>query len=178
MDNEYREFGRLLWQARKRRGLKKRAVARMVGVRDELLDEVELGLALPTLVVFARLWALLGFDGGALLDALPSRMGCSGVLSWSRSGPGNHRRFGWQLCLARLRVGMPRGLLARAVGCSSSELACIEAGDALPTLLALARLRWSLDCRVDGLLAAALWHPSPEPVATFASWRAGMQEVA
>ena len=171
--SEYTEFGALLRQTRQAREMSATVVAHKVDVSASFLRRVEAGAALPSLLKFAALARLLGFDANALLEALAvtvrsakKRPQRAGVLA-ATEGAGPYAAFGRGLAAARMEAELTQGAVGLAVGCQRRHVARMEGGHALPSLRRFAQLRLVLGFDADELLARLGENPPGEPYHEF-----------
>ena len=173
---EYKEFGLLLRQARDARKVHHVHVAREAGVSGAFLRRVERGMALPSLLLLAALWRILGFDANALLDALGVRSRAVPARLLERkatnlrarvSARGRFVSFGILVARARVSAELTQEALAFALGVSVRFLARIEAGVQLPSVLLVAKLRHGVGIDGNALLAALLDESPREPFHAF-----------
>jgi transcriptional regulator with XRE-family HTH domain len=168
---DYTEFGLLLRQARDARKVHQVHVARKAGVSASFLRRVERGVALPSLLLFAALWRLLGFDANALLDALgvrsravPGRLSARKATSTrARVTSGRFVEFGILVARTRVSADLTQEALAFALGVGVRFLARIEAGVQLPSVLLVAKMRHAIGVDGNALLAALLDESPREP---------------
>jgi len=84
----------LLREARERKGLSQRELAKRVGVTKAAISHFETGRATPTLATFARLARVLGLDLAVLLELgrnggeAPEEKAAAGVEAPAREGKG------------------------------------------------------------------------------------------
>ena len=161
---EYTEFGLLLRQARDARKVHQVHVARKARVSRALLRRIERGMKLPSLLLLATLWRILGFDANVLLDALgvgsraiPARLpALEATDSRALVTRGRFAGFGNLIARARVSAELTPEALAFALGVSVRFLARIEAGVQLPSVLLIAKLRHAVGVDGNGFLAAVL----------------------
>lgn len=123
-------FGRLLARARGKVGVTQVGLARAVGCSRRQVTRFEGGQVLPSLVRFAQLWRVLGFDADVLLAVL-------------RTDPPPREPFygfGEVVVAARAGLSLSQAQVARAAGCLTGEYLAIERGAVLPTMNAAVRI--------------------------------------
>lgn len=174
--NAYWKFGLLLRQARDARKLQPADVAREAGMSGSFLERVERGVALPSLMLLAVLWRLLGFDANELLDTLGIRsreiprrlLGARRLVGLqARMIRGRFMEAGLLIARTRYSAGLTQNALGAALGVSGRFVTCIEAGMKLPSVVLAAKLRHALGIDGNKLLEAALDEPPRAPFHEF-----------
>lgn len=140
----YIAFARELRSARYEHQFTQEAVAMAIDCGDKFYQRVEVGQAMLSLALFARLHHCLGFDANHLLDTLPPLA--------ASSRPARYARFGALLARSRDAAGKGLAVAADAAACSVEDYRRLEMGKRLPTLVELVRLHRLLGFRADTAL--------------------------
>ena len=135
-------FGELLTQARVLTQVTQAAVARAIRCSRRQVIRFEADEVLPSLVRFAQLWRVLGFDVNLLLATLHAKP------------PPREPFYGFGQVLTAARVGrsMSRRQVAQAARCAIGDYLALEYGAALPTMATAVRIHSITEFDADAAL--------------------------
>lgn len=128
-EGKYVTFGRMLADARNDAQLTQTAVADAIHVHRRHVARLERGHEMTSVIKFAKLHRLLGFDADLLLAQLTAP---------ETRAP--FHGFGGLVQVARVAGAMTAAEVARRAGCDVAEYRRIERGDVLPGLLLAVRI--------------------------------------